>query len=402
MSRMLQFHKNKPRTKAQGMVEFALALPVLLLLVLGIIEFARLMLTYSAVYSASREAVRYAIAIGASANGVPHYQDCGEIKANGVRVGSFGGVRPEDIDIRYDHGLDELTPEFEAIPLNMRCNPDAAGVDTSIALQTGDRVRVRVRTSFDPIVPIVNLPPLVVDSEIARTFYTAIDVRGTPLPTNSPIPPPVDTDTPEPSKTDKKETPPTATLTPSNTPTLNGTLPTSTTTPTPPPTKTPFVPSSTPTRTATLTPSPTSSEPTPTPSPSNTPAIDCPKIIQFGNPIVGGNLFSILVSNHSSIGTPEATYVRSISVQWPDADKYLINGWFGIYPFVTTGSNGTPFYTQDLTGVYFTGDTIFQLGYDSLLDEASDLPTIDIAFEDNCVIHFEGSPLPETSGLPLP
>jgi Flp pilus assembly protein TadG len=49
-------------TRAQGMVEFALALPVILLLLFGIIEFARLLVTFSAVYTASREAVRYAVA----------------------------------------------------------------------------------------------------------------------------------------------------------------------------------------------------------------------------------------------------------------------------------------------------------------------------------------------------
>jgi hypothetical protein len=44
--------------RAQGMVEFALALPIVLMLMLGVVEFGRLMVTYSSVYTASREAAR--------------------------------------------------------------------------------------------------------------------------------------------------------------------------------------------------------------------------------------------------------------------------------------------------------------------------------------------------------
>jgi hypothetical protein len=64
---IIKSHRAK-HSRAQGMVEFALALPVFLLLMLGIIEFARLLVTYSAVYTASREAVRYGVATGMNTN----------------------------------------------------------------------------------------------------------------------------------------------------------------------------------------------------------------------------------------------------------------------------------------------------------------------------------------------
>ena len=51
--------EKKERQNAQGMVEFALILPILLLVILGIIEFGRLLFFYSSVTSASREAARY-------------------------------------------------------------------------------------------------------------------------------------------------------------------------------------------------------------------------------------------------------------------------------------------------------------------------------------------------------
>ena len=48
-------------TRAQGLLEFALALPILLLLVFGIIEFGRLMQAWLALENGSRFAVRYAV-----------------------------------------------------------------------------------------------------------------------------------------------------------------------------------------------------------------------------------------------------------------------------------------------------------------------------------------------------
>jgi len=50
-----------PGRRAQSLVEFALALPVLLMLVFGIIEFGRMMQAWLAMENGARFAVRYAI-----------------------------------------------------------------------------------------------------------------------------------------------------------------------------------------------------------------------------------------------------------------------------------------------------------------------------------------------------
>ena len=55
---------NPKKSKAQAMVEFALALPLLLLLLYGILETGRLLFMYSTVVTASRQAVRYGSATG--------------------------------------------------------------------------------------------------------------------------------------------------------------------------------------------------------------------------------------------------------------------------------------------------------------------------------------------------
>jgi hypothetical protein len=51
----------RAQSPAQSMVEFALALPILLLLVFGVVEFGRLMQAYLAIENAARFGVRYAI-----------------------------------------------------------------------------------------------------------------------------------------------------------------------------------------------------------------------------------------------------------------------------------------------------------------------------------------------------
>ena len=49
------------RQRAQGMVEFALALPVLLALLFGVIEFARIFQAWLSIENGARAGVRYAV-----------------------------------------------------------------------------------------------------------------------------------------------------------------------------------------------------------------------------------------------------------------------------------------------------------------------------------------------------
>ena len=76
---------SKDKEGAQGMVEFALILPLLLLVVFGVIEMGRLLVIYSSVGTASREAARYASAAGEPSPGLPYYADCAGIRAAAQR-----------------------------------------------------------------------------------------------------------------------------------------------------------------------------------------------------------------------------------------------------------------------------------------------------------------------------
>ena len=99
--------KKFQRLSGQGMVEFALAIPIVLLMIWGIIEGGRLLFTYSTVAAASREAARYGAGVGLNtAGGVVQYKDCAGIIAAAERVGVFAGVDGTfgNVSVEYDTG----------------------------------------------------------------------------------------------------------------------------------------------------------------------------------------------------------------------------------------------------------------------------------------------------------
>ena len=62
--------RTKRSQAAQGMVEFALVLPILLLILLGIIAFGHLFFVYSFTVASSREAARWGAAAGKTDSGL--------------------------------------------------------------------------------------------------------------------------------------------------------------------------------------------------------------------------------------------------------------------------------------------------------------------------------------------
>lgn len=154
-------NRNQKAHKGQGLVEFALILPVFLMLIMGIVEFGRLMITYSGVASASREAARYGASVGTNASGAEHFRDCAGIRDEARRVAPLTPLEDSDIVIEYD-------------------NP-ATGFHTAacppVQLALGDRIIVTVTFTFEPIVPLINLPPLPLRSTTARTVLRDIYVK---------------------------------------------------------------------------------------------------------------------------------------------------------------------------------------------------------------------------------
>ncbi|HEX5637987.1 MAG TPA: Ig-like domain repeat protein, partial [Gammaproteobacteria bacterium] len=168
---------NPKKSKAQAMVEFAIALPVLLALLYGILEAGRLMFMYSTVVNASRQAVRWGSTTGIGNDGTePRYQDCDGIRAEAQRAAYIGAFNT--ITLKYDSGPGTSETAY--------CSAGAT-TDNTFTPSTNNtsRISVTVEKQFNPIVP--NLVPFIsrnIRATSSRTILISIDIVVTP-----PVPP---------------------------------------------------------------------------------------------------------------------------------------------------------------------------------------------------------------------
>jgi Flp pilus assembly protein TadG len=153
------FHKrNKHASRAQAMVEFAIALPVLLMLLIGLMEVGRLLLMYAMVSNASRDAVRYASAWGLNDAGTTQkYKDCTGIINQAIKSGYFMNLTSADISISYDTG-----PSTTSLGT---CSGGGAN-----AVESGDRVTVTVSKSYSPLVKLLPISSRTISATSSRTI----------------------------------------------------------------------------------------------------------------------------------------------------------------------------------------------------------------------------------------
>lgn len=116
--------------KGQTLVETALILPVVLLILLGIVEFGRLFCNYLVVSNASREGARYASLSKTDA----------EVKQKINELVSAAGISQDDITISFSNGEDIRIP--------------------------GESIEVRVDYDHNLITPIVG--PIISDSGVIK------------------------------------------------------------------------------------------------------------------------------------------------------------------------------------------------------------------------------------------
>ncbi len=123
-------------------MEFALTLPIVLIMILGIIEFGRLMITHTAISSASREAARFGAAVGNDDIGIlPPYEDCVGIRDAAKRIATaFIPIEDAAINIQYDKG--------PGTAIYSNCSPPS---DT---VELGDRIVVSLTTTYEPLIPL--------------------------------------------------------------------------------------------------------------------------------------------------------------------------------------------------------------------------------------------------------
>jgi PKD repeat protein len=159
----------KKSTRGQGLIEFALIMPVLLLMVMGIIDFGRMFYIYSAASNAVREAVRV---------GSTDPSDCTGINQAARSQLTFIERTAYTVTIRYDDGAD-LKP--------FACPPSPGQY-----LEAGqDRVVVVVQADFAPLTPVISsmFPKLGLNYQAGRTISYAPGAGGPP-PGGAPPPPP--------------------------------------------------------------------------------------------------------------------------------------------------------------------------------------------------------------------
>jgi Flp pilus assembly protein TadG len=167
----------KERTSAQTMVEFALVLPILLVIIYGLLEVGRLIFIYSTVVSASREAVRYGSATGLNVSGgVPRYNDCAGIRAAAQNVDFLNVFDDANFSITYDRG-----PGIPYVPPVDCPVGQATGGPTDVQVndptQPLSRIEVTVSATFTPFAAIVKLNQITIKSSNARTIIGSVQIK---------------------------------------------------------------------------------------------------------------------------------------------------------------------------------------------------------------------------------
>jgi Flp pilus assembly protein TadG len=313
------------KTRAQAMVEFALVLPLLLLLLYGILEAGRLLFIYSTIVTASRQAVRYGSATGQGLSTTfPRYQDCNGIRLAAQKVDFLNAFDDSDIVIKHDDGPGTTATSYCAGPS-----------DTTFTPTNSSRLLVNINGDYLPIIP--KLIPFIersvakgnpIKAESARTILVSVAIVVT-------VPP----STFNPSTPTATATVNTPTFTPSNTPT-------NTLTNTPVFTNTPsLTPTRTPTPTFTLTPTITNS-PTITLSPSITPtAVTGCGNVTHGVITLSGNTMTMTITNPNAY----AITVKDIFVVW-NHDKGHQSGNDKSLTLLSASLGATSFWTGSSTG----------------------------------------------------
>jgi Flp pilus assembly protein TadG len=162
---------SRSRERAQAMVEFALVLPMLLLLLVGILEVGRLIFMSTSVTTASREAARYGAAWGVNGPGF-QYKNCAGIREAAKRVAILVNITNSNILIQYDKG-----PGTSLYPFT--CDA-VSGEDPDVVVNSGDRIIVTVTANYSPMVLVVPLTSRPMVAQSARTIIGTIKYDANP------------------------------------------------------------------------------------------------------------------------------------------------------------------------------------------------------------------------------
>ena len=176
-----QSSKN-PKKRAQALVEFALIVPVLMVILYGVIETGRYLFIYASTITAARQATRYGTALGTNAAGTNYYNDCVGIETAARKVEFLNKF--QSISIKYDGGLlsNSRTPNAKTP------NSCPNGGNGTLVPVSGDRVIVEVTAQYSPIISLLPFKPFLVKSTSARTIISEVSIYVPPVVPNQGLP----------------------------------------------------------------------------------------------------------------------------------------------------------------------------------------------------------------------
>ena len=137
---------NRRFESGQGLVEFALVLPALLLTLMGIADFGRMFAIYSNLFNAAREGARYGVVNPKDVYGVTL------TARNTIKL-----VEPADVDVyvHFDSGPGTPIKDYSAV-------------------NVGDRVIVTINSDVEMITPLIRAiaKQLRIETSATRTVST--------------------------------------------------------------------------------------------------------------------------------------------------------------------------------------------------------------------------------------
>ncbi len=134
--------------KGQGLVEFALVLPILLLLIMGVIDFGWMIFNYTQLYNGLREGLRYG-STRSFVDGSPNYYDCDGIRQRIITLAGTSGVQIGNISLSYDNGDSTVNVG--------NCPPGAGFIPGPLGrqVQNGDRLVITIDRNVPFLTPII-------------------------------------------------------------------------------------------------------------------------------------------------------------------------------------------------------------------------------------------------------
>lgn len=144
-------------------VEFAVIMPLLLLLIFGIVEFARVITEFTTIRTAAREGARYATTVDDS-DGIPNYTDCQAI-INAAQAKAVVGDL-ETITVQWD------VPDGSTFA----CDDSSISNPDQEDILSGTSISVEVTTTFDSVVPLLEvfLDGISISSEQSRQVFKGV------------------------------------------------------------------------------------------------------------------------------------------------------------------------------------------------------------------------------------